>query len=80
MMIPGAWPIYTPGGMIDRIYVEYHLTLLHTKYTSFRPCSFREEDFKCVFFFNYKPMADKKPPGRGQFRPQGHDWNYKGAY
>ena len=29
-----------------RIYVEYHLTLLHTnltKYTSFRPCGFRED-------------------------------------
>ena len=24
-------------GMIGRIYVGYHLTLLHTKYTSFRP-------------------------------------------
>ena len=23
-------------GMIDRIYVEYHLTLLHTRYTGFR--------------------------------------------
>ena len=34
-----------PRGMIGRIYVEYHLTLLHTKYTSFRPCCFREEDF-----------------------------------
>ena len=33
------------SGMIGRIYVEYHLTLLHTKYTSFRPCGFREEDF-----------------------------------
>ena len=32
-------------GMIGRIYVEYHLTLLHTKYTSFRPYGFREEDF-----------------------------------
>ena len=31
--------------MIDRIYVEYHLTLLHTKYTSFRAFGFREEDF-----------------------------------
>ena len=28
--------------MIGRIYVEYHLILLHTKYTSFRPCGFRE--------------------------------------
>ena len=34
-----------PRGMIGRIYVEYHLTLLQTKYTSFRPCGFREEDF-----------------------------------
>ena len=35
-----------PRGMIGRIYVEYHLTLLHnTNYTSFRPCGFREEDF-----------------------------------
>ena len=34
-----------PRGMIGRIYVEYHLTLLHTKYTTFRPCGFREEDF-----------------------------------
>ena len=34
-----------PRSMISRIYVEYHLTLLHTNYTSFRPCGFREEDF-----------------------------------
>ena len=34
-----------PRGMIGRIYVKYHLTLLHTKYTSFRPCGFREEGF-----------------------------------
>ena len=34
-----------PRGMIGRIYVEYNLTLLHTKYKSFRPCGFREEDF-----------------------------------
>ena len=34
-----------PRGMIGRIYVECHLTLLHTKYTSFRSCGFREEDF-----------------------------------
>ena len=32
-----------PRGMIGRIYVEYHLTLLHTKYTSFRLCGFRED-------------------------------------
>ena len=34
-----------PRGMIGRIYVKYHLTLLHTKYTSFRPCGFRKEGF-----------------------------------
>ena len=34
-----------PRGMIDSIYVGYHLTLIHTKYTSFMPCGFREDDF-----------------------------------
>ena len=36
-----------PRGIIGRIYVQYHLKLLQTKYTytSFRPCGFREEDF-----------------------------------
>ena len=34
-----------PRGIIGRIYVEYHLTLLHTKYISFWPGGFREEDF-----------------------------------
>ena len=32
-----------PRGMIGRIYVEYHLILLHTKYTSLRFCGFRED-------------------------------------
>ena len=31
-------------GMIGRIYIEYHLTLLHTEYTRFRPSGLREED------------------------------------
>ena len=34
-----------PRGMIGRIHVEYHLTLLNTKYTSLMSCDFREEDF-----------------------------------
>ena len=51
-----------PRGMIARIYVEYHLTLLHTKYTSFRPCGFREEDF-FKMFSHYKLLADKDAPG-----------------
>ena len=50
-----------PRGMIGRIYVEYYLILLHTKYTSLRSCGFREEDFKCIS--HYKPMADNDAPG-----------------
>ena len=42
---PRGMAYLDPRGMIGRIYVEYYLTLLHTKYTSFRPCGFREEDF-----------------------------------
>ena len=61
-----------PRGMIGRIYVEYHLTLLHTKYTSFRPCGFRRR------FLNVFPIISlwqiMMPPERGQFGPQGHDW------
>ena len=32
-------------GMVGRIYVGDCLTLLHTKYLSFEPYGFREEDF-----------------------------------
>ena len=38
-----------PRGMIGRIYVGYHSTLLHTKYIGLRSCGFREEDF-FIFF------------------------------
>ena len=62
-----------PRGMIGRINVEYHLTLLHTKYTSFRPFGFREEDFYFVF-----PIISlcyiMTPTGLGKCGPQGHDW------
>ena len=38
-----------PRSIIGRIYVEYYLTLLHTKYTSFRPCwpVLEKKIFKC---------------------------------
>ena len=42
-MTPRGVANLNPRGMIGRIYEP--LTLLHTKYTSFRPCGFREEDF-----------------------------------
>ena len=59
-----------PRGLIGRIYVDYHLSLLHTKYTSFRQCGFREERFfKC--FSHYKPMADNDAPGAWPIRIPG---------
>ena len=36
---------FDPRGMVVRIYVDDHLTLLHTKYLSSGPYGFREEDF-----------------------------------
>ena len=47
--------------MIGRIYAEYHYTLLHTRYTSIRPCGFRVE--YSLMFSHYKPMADNDAPG-----------------
>ena len=38
-----------PRGMIGRIYVEYHLTLLHTKYTSNPKGNDRSPESKQVF-------------------------------
>ena len=61
---PRGGAIFDPRGMIGRIYIEDHYTLLHTKYESFVPCGFGEEDFFYVF-----PMT---PPGRGPYGPQGH--------
>ena len=44
---PRGGAIFDPRGMIGRIYIEDHYTLLHTKYISFGPCGFGEEDFLC---------------------------------
>ena len=38
-----------PRGLIGRIYVGDHYTLLHTKYISCGPHGFREEDFSKFF-------------------------------
>ena len=69
-----------PRGRIGRIYVEYHLTLLHTKYTSFRPCGFREEVFfKCIPIISLWQIMT--PRGVANLDPRitiGR--NYKGAY
>ena len=42
-------------GLIGRIYVGEHQTLLHTKYISCGPHGFREEDF--LNFSHYKSMG-----------------------
>ena len=49
LMTPEAGPFFDPRGMMGSIYKEDHYTLLHTKYESFGPCGFGEEDF-CMFF------------------------------
>ena len=42
---PRGGAIFDPRGMIGRIYIEEHYTLLHTKYESFGPCGFGEDFF-----------------------------------
>ena len=48
-----------PRGLIGRIYVVDHYTLLHTKYISSGPHGFREEDF--FSSFHYKSMGANDP-------------------
>ena len=52
-----------PRGTVGRIYKEDHYTLLKTKYESFEPCGFGEEDFFKVF-----PMT---PRGGARMDPRG---------
>ena len=60
---PRGGAIFDPRGMIGRVYIEDHYTLLRTKYESFGSCGFGEEDF--LMFF---PMT---PPVRGPYGPLG---------
>ena len=61
---PRGGAIFDPRSIIGRIYIENHYTLLHTKYESFGPCGFGEEDFFYVFLMTH--------PGQGPYGPQGH--------
>ena len=45
---PRGGAIFYARGRIGRICIEDHYTFLHTKYKSFGPCGFGEED---VFMF-----------------------------
>ena len=67
-----------PRGMIGRIYVEYHLTLLHTKYTSLGLVVFEQRFFVFPIISLWQIMA---PRGVANLDPRvtiGR--NYKGAY
>ena len=46
---PRGRAIFDPRGMIGRIYIEDHYTLLRTKYESFGSCGFGEEEFFMFF-------------------------------
>ena len=56
-MTPGDGAIFDPRGMIGRIYVELHMTLLYIKYASFVSCCCREDFF---MYFHY--MVDNVLP------------------
>ena len=60
---------FGPRGLISRIYVVDHYTLLHTIYISCGPHGFREEDFWS--FSHYKSMGANDPRGVANFDPRG---------
>ena len=55
--------------MVGRIYVDDHLTLLHTKYWSSGPYGFREEDFLSIS--QYKSMGANEPWGMASLDARG---------
>ena len=57
-----------PKDMIGRIYVGYHLTLFHTKFTGFRPCGFKEEDFYVIHIICLWQIM--MPPGMANLDPR----------
>ena len=59
-----------PRGMVGRIYVGGHYTLLHTKYMSCGPHGFREEYF-FLRFSHYKSMGAHDPRGMANLDPRG---------
>ena len=52
-----------PRGTVGRIHKEDHFTLLKTKYESFGPCGFGEEDFFYVFPNDPRGGARTDPRG-----------------
>ena len=61
---------FDPRGIIWTNLIEVHKEMLHTKYQSCKPPSFRKEEFYSLqSLFLCSKMW---PPGRGQFWPKGH--------
>ena len=58
-----------PRGLIGRIYVVDHYTMLHTKYISSDPHGFRKEDF--LSLSHYKFMGVNDPRGVASLDPRG---------
>ena len=58
-----------PRGLIGRIYVGDHQTLLYTKYISSGPHGFRQADF--LSFSHYKSMGANNPLGVAILGPRG---------
>ena len=55
-----------PRGLIGRVYVGDHKTLLHTKYISSGPHGFREDFFS---FSHFKSMGANDPRGVASLDP-----------
>ena len=56
-------------GLIGRVYIEDHLTLLHTKYIICGPHGFREVDF--LSFSHYKSVGANDSRGMASLDPRG---------
>ena len=54
-----------PRGLIGRIHVYDHYTLLHTKYISCGPHGFKEKDFLSFSYYKSMGANDRPPPTPG---------------
>ena len=68
-MTPWGVASLEPRGLIGRIYVRDHYTLLHTKYISCGLQGFKEEDF--LSFSHYKSMELNDPGVMASLDPRG---------
>ena len=65
-------------GTVGRIYKEDHYTLLHTKYESYGPCGFGEEDFLFLCFSHCKKVQVGKDQEKAQSEKDSHSKNRGG--